>query len=389
MSSNNIEIASSTQNQPQMPHHPQNSVPTTPIQSPKSSTSSPVYRATPSTPQQPQHPAESSKISNYYHKHHEIDHKITADDLRNFRVAYTSEIPDESEIKSIDFCASGMAGLYNTQNTIRFIWLDPERPQDHVLHVAKYGCGQCRFLNPYDKVIHTSTKSNDDLRLYNICKNGYDIYFKGHTAEVTGLDVFPLWHRNFVSASKDNSVKFWDVRHQNCTKSISTKPYSIIACHPKELQVAVAYPSDKTSYIIEIYDLRTVDDDSPIIRLHFDGQESQWKLMKFSNNGKYLMINTNSSLTIIIDVDSGEMCRRLYGYNNKYRLPIETCFSPDSKFVLGGSQDGKVHIWNLETHDKDILDKPATGSTGKIIFNPVFMCFATAGEKYHLWIEKE
>ena len=77
------------------------------------------------------------------------------------------------------------------------------------------------------------------------------------------------------------------------------------------------------------------------------------------------------------------------GYNNKLSLAIETCFTPDSKFILGGSQDGKVHIWNLETHDKDILDKPIQGSTNKIIFNPTFMCFASAGEKFHLWIEKQ
>jgi hypothetical protein len=43
----------------------------------------------------------------------------------------------------------------------------------------------------------------------------------------------------------------------------------------------------------------------------------------------------------------------------------------------------------MENLDKDILRKQADGSTNKIMFNPTRMCFATAGEKFHLWIEKE
>lgn len=77
------------------------------------------------------------------------------------------------------------------------------------------------------------------------------------------------------------------------------------------------------------------------------------------------------------------------GYCNPSKESIQTCFTPDSNFVLGGSQDGTVHIWNMQTSEKEeILRKPAVGSTRNIIFNPVFMCFATGGEMFHLWIEE-
>jgi WD40 repeat protein len=29
--------------------------------------------------------------------------------------------------------------------------------------------------------------------------------------------------------------------------------------------------------------------------------------------------------------------------------PLEASFSPDSQFVLGGSTDGKIHIWRTDT----------------------------------------
>ncbi|KAL7015399.1 hypothetical protein ACKWTF_016431 [Chironomus riparius] len=407
MSSSNTEIeeSSAISSPSQHPKHqqlqnlPSNSSPVISIQSPQSQIYSPIYQGNGSPymcpkqqTQQPGFPPNYTKQAvqfNYFHQHHDTEHKIIADDLKNFRVAFTSENKDDKLIRSIDFCASGMAGLFNTKDIIKFVWLDPEYPQEHAFKVSKYGSGICRFLNPYDRIIHTSTKVDDFVRLFNVGKNGYDIYFKGHSSEVTGLEAFPLWNNNFVSASKDNTIKYWDIRHENCVKSININKCPLIACHPKDLQVAVAYASDKSTCVIEIYDLRKLETDDPVTKFYFDDQEFEWKVLKFSNNGKYLMINTSSALTLMIDVATGKMCNRLYGYNNKLSLPIDTCFTPDSKFVLGGSQDGKVHIWNLETHDKIILDKPTKGSTNKIIFNPAFMCFATAGEKFHLWIEKQ
>lgn len=323
MSSNNQEIQHSPNIQSPKDHstsrsvpiHPITSSPVMSVQSPQSQSpreySSPIQ----SSPKQNQHPGTPKQASkfNYFHTHQEIKHKITANDLKNFRVAFTSKIPNDKQIRSIDFCASGIAGLFNTQDIIHFIWLNPEHPQEKSFKLSKYGTGVCRFLNPYDRIIHTSTKVDDFVRLFNVAKNGYDIYFKGHNAEVTGLEVLPLWHKNFVSASKDNSVKFWDIRQENCVKSMNFPKLPIIACHPKNLQVAVAYASGSSSYIIEVYDLHTLEVGNPIAKLGFDDQEFQWKTMKFSNNGKYLSINTDSTLTILIDVETGVLCRRLHG----------------------------------------------------------------------------
>ena len=310
----------------QVPNPPPTSSPVISIKSPQSQIYSPVhpgngspYMSPQQQTQQPRHhpghtgsPKQSVQF-NYFHQHREIEHKITADDLRNFRVSFTSENKDDKQIKSIDFCASGLAGLFNTNDIIKFVWLDPDCPQEHAFKISKYGSGVCRFLNPYDRIIHTSTKVDDNVRLFNAEKNGYDIYFKGHSAEVIGLEVFPLWNNNFVSASKDNTVKFWDIRYEKCVKSININKCPVIACHPKDLQVAIAYAFDKSTYVIEIYDLRKIEADSPVNKFYYDDQEFQWKVMKFSNNGKYLMINTNSALTIIIDVETGKMSRRLYG----------------------------------------------------------------------------
>jgi len=273
----------------------------------------------------PQQPIQKT----YYHKHRDVEYKITAGDLKKFRVAFTAEIPDDMKIKSIDFSANGMDAMLNTKNIIKFIRLDPEGPRENFIKVAKYGAGICKFLNPYNRIIHTSTRCDDDIRLYHIKKNGYDTYFKGHCAEVTGLEVSPLWHVNFVSASKDNTVKFWDIRRENYVRSKTFKRCPIIACHPKDLQVAVAYATDKITYVIELYDFRKMEVDKAVSKFYFEDQEFQWKIMKFSKNGKYLMINTNNTLTIVINAETGTTCQRLHGKftspmykSSKYQLII-------------------------------------------------------------------
>ena len=37
------------------------------------------------------------------------------------------------------------------------------------------------------------------------------------------------------------------------------------------------------------------------------------------------------------------------GHMNNRGVPIEGCFSPDSKYVISGSSDGRVHAWNADT----------------------------------------
>ena len=40
------------------------------------------------------------------------------------------------------------------------------------------------------------------------------------------------------------------------------------------------------------------------------------------------------------------------GHLNSKQLPLEASFSPDSQFVISGSSDGRIHIWNCENGQK-------------------------------------
>lgn len=83
-------------------------------------------------------------------------------------------------------------------------------------------------------------------------------------------------------------------------------------------------------------------------------------------------------------------------YTNIAQEHIGACFSPDSSFVVGGSFEGIVHVWSLETNFRECnLKSKYEGSCQQIAANPKFMNLATVshnegpGSSVHLWIEKE
>ncbi len=67
------------------------------------------------------------------------------------------------------------------------------------------------------------------------------------------------------------------------------------------------------------------------------------------------------------------------GHVNSNGLTLEAGFTPDSKYVLSGSQDGTVHVWSTDTGEKvAVLDGGHAGPTHCVQFNPKLMTLATA-----------
>ena len=62
---------------------------------------------------------------------------------------------------------------------------------------------------------------------------------------------------------------------------------------------------------------------------------------------------------------------KFQGHINSKQIPLEASFSPDSQFVISGSTDGRVHIWNAENGTKVcVLNGDHTGPVQCVQFNP-------------------
>ena len=104
----------------------------------------------------------------------------------------------------------------------------------------------------------------------------------------------------------------------------------------------------------------------------------EWSRIRFSNDGKYLMVSTKSEVIYILDAFKGDLVFRLTGHINRAGLDLEANFTPDGKFVFSGSQDGTVCIWDLDNGKLVAKLKAHYDPCTAIAWNPKYMMFASA-----------
>ena len=90
--------------------------------------------------------------------------------------------------------------------------------------------------------------------------------------------------------------------------------------------------------------------------------------MKFSPNGKYVVLGTSENLLLLLDATSGLITQRLlanYNPSDMKLLPMLD-FTPDSRFLMSGSLNPQqnVFIWNLDSGQQVPLMQFHLANTG-------------------------
>lgn len=202
-----------------------------------------------------------------------------------------------------------------------------------------------------------------------------------------------------------------------------------LTCYdPTATVLAVASPS--TSCIL-LYDLRNFDrapfasfditdlDSHPHVATSPSATHPRdWTSLAFSNDGKCLLIGTNSSVGhIILDAFSGAL--RFFLVRHPAHLPLlpsrqrpapypppvpptipgqgDVCFSPDARYVVGASGAEKdAVIWDLNaTIDEDtnvlrpMAGLPCRTRVCTVEWNPRYNMLASADREVVMWLPDE
>ncbi|KAH8118127.1 WD40 repeat-like protein [Phellopilus nigrolimitatus] len=271
------------------------------------------------------------------------------------------------------------------------------------LHSKKYGVDLPRFTHKNTAIVYASTKEDDTIRYHSLHDNKYLQYFKGHKARVITLEVSPI-NDGFMSGSVDRTVRLWDLRTPNCRGLLHLPSSPLVAYDSSGLVFAVAI--NNFSRIL-LYDMN-----------NFDKEPIYMTSLSFSSNGKYLLVGTSGNAHYILDAFEGHLLAKLEGHVGLERTRLEANLSlnpakgisgeevswtPDSKFVVGGSLDGKICIWdvqNLPVYTDEPIDLSRApkiltpisaldghpGPTRCVKFNPRFAMMATAGAELAFWL---
>lgn len=283
------------------------------------------------------------------------------------------------------------------------------------LYSKKYGVDLPRFTHKNTAIVHASTKEDDTLRYHSLHDNKYLQYFRGHKGRVVSLEVSPV-DDGFMSGSMDKTVRLWDLRTPTCRGLLNLPASPIVAYDASGLVFAVAV--NVYSRIL-LYDQANFDkapflvitlEDPTLALISFPPRAIYMTSLSFSTNGKYLLVGCSGDAHYIMDAFEGHLLAKLEGHvgleRRKLSTPLkiepekgcsgeEVSWTPDSKYIVSGSLDGKVIVWdvqNLPTKSGPINLKetplrlrPLTALEGHpgpsrcVRFNPRLAMMCTAG----------
>ena len=106
----------------------------------------------------------------------------------------------------------------------------------------------------------------------------------------------------------------------------------VAAFDPEGLIFATGINSES----VKLYDLRSYDK-GPFSTFKLEREKDcDWTEMKFSPDGKLILISTNGSVIRLLDAFQGQPIHSFVGHTNAKGQSLEASFSPDAQFVFAG-----------------------------------------------------
>jgi len=239
-----------------------------------------------------------------------------------------------------------------------------------------------------------ATKVDNKILYWSIFENEIIKVFQGHDDTIICLEI-NLANDYFLSSGKDQKFKLWDLSKEDdsplAVVDLSNKKSIVVGnFDPAGVLFAIAYVD---SHVNEnpVNKIRLYD-----IEKYSEGSFNSWnvecpeiRMMKFSNSGTYLLLSTVENCILILDAYEGSVKRKFTSYSNESSLTIEASFTPDSKYVVSGSEDGAVVAWSVESGQEVARLEGHLKPSLNVKFNPSHVLMASGCKNLILWLPKD
>ena len=219
--------------------------------------------------------------------------------------------------------------------------------------------------------------------------------FEGHTAEIILLNLNPS-DDSFLSVAKNAELKVFDLGSEYSTPeaelTIGEPGYALCASFDN-MGVALAVSvfkkeGDRGLNRIDLYDVKKFQSE--------DCRFDSWRVdnipqilqIKFSNSGEYMLLATVLNKVFVLNAFEGKPVAEFGGFLNQTAGLLEVSFTPDSKAIVGGSEDGTILVWDIEKRIEVCKLEGHIKPSRHVKFSPTHVMMASACQNVLFWIPK-
>ncbi|KAL9261626.1 ANTHESIS POMOTING FACTOR 1-like protein [Drosera capensis] len=247
----------------------------------------------------------------------------------------------------------------------------------------KHGADRICFTHHPNSVICSSkynlNTAGESLRYLSMYDNRILRYFKGHSDRIVSLCMSPI-NDSFMSGSLDHSVRIWDLRVNACQGILRLRGKPIVAYDQQGLVFAVSMEGGA----VKLFDSRSYDK-GPFDTFLVGGDTAEVCDIKFSNDGRSMLLTTKSNYVYVLDAYNGEK-RCAFSLEPSANTPMEAVFTPDCQYILSGSGDGNLHAWHIHKGQEVARWNSEIGVASCLKWAPRRAMFVAASTVLTFWI---
>ena len=209
--------------------------------------------------------------------------------------------------------------------------------------------------------------------------------FLGHSDLITSICLSPITDL-FITTSRDKTSRLWDLKERKCLCIFQESNHAVFDDTGKVI-ASVTFENDKTQEkIINYVNLYATESvlNGPFKVFKIDSG-NEIKEMKFSNDGNFLICTTIDNVILIVDSFEGKILKKLQAEINESDLLFKADISADSKYVVSGSESGKLFIWSVADGEVVATLNCHPHSTTFVKFSPRHCLLASSCKNLVLW----